>query len=191
MTAYVRAAAPATAWPLAAAFVGAVAVRVALAGPAGARSVGGSLAFAGLLAAVAIGAGTRLPRMRARALAVGVVGLIALVVPAIAHVGVRASLPVTDFPAWALLTVAVAGAEEAFLRGAVYDAVARRRGVDAAIVVGAVLFALLHLPFYGVGALPLDLAVGLALGVCRLAGGSWLAPAGAHVGADLVGWWLL
>ena len=89
------------------------------------------------------------------------------------------------------MTVAVATAEEAFLRGALYDAVARARGVDAAVVVGALAFAALHVPLYGWHAVPLDLAVGLALGALRVVTGTWTAPALAHAGADLVGWWLL
>lgn len=172
-------------------FAAAVAIRVALAGPAGARSVGASLTFAVLLGAVV--AVSRLPRPRfdARVHVVGVVTLAALAVPAVLRVGIHASLPVTDLPAWTLLTAVVATAEEAFLRGALFDAVARRRGADAAVVVAAVAFALLHVPFYGWSSLPLDLAVGIALGAARLVGGSWTAPAIAHVGADLVGWWVL
>jgi membrane protease YdiL (CAAX protease family) len=177
--------------PLLAAFAGAVAIRVAVAGDAGARSVGGSLLFAGALTAVAVLGGLRVPALSGRVLAIGGVAAAVLVVPALLRVGVHGSLPVADFPAWALLTVAVAGAEEAFLRGVVYDAVRRRHGVDAAILVAAALFALLHLPFYGVHALPLDFAVGIALGVTRLVAGSWAAPAVAHVGADLAGWWVL
>jgi hypothetical protein len=54
-----------------------------------------------------------------------------------------------------------------------------------------VLFGLMHVPFYGWHALPLDTAVGAVLGVARVAAGTWTAPALAHVGADLAGWWLL
>jgi hypothetical protein len=39
--------------------------------------------------------------------------------------------------------------------------------------------------------LPLDLAVGLLLGGLRIVSGGVLAPAVAHVVADLVGGWLL
>ena len=46
-------------------------------------------------------------------------------------------------------------------------------------------------PLYGVGALPLDLAVGLLLGGLRIVSGGVLAPAIAHVIADLAGGWLL
>ena len=101
------------------------------------------------------------------------------------------SLPVAGFPAWAVLTVVVAGAEEAFLRGALFDAVQRRAGANAAVVVAAAAFAALHVPLYGWHVVPLDLTVGLVLGATRLVAGTWTAPAVAHVGADLVGWWLL
>jgi len=87
--------------------------------------------------------------------------------------------------------VFVAGAEEAFLRGALFDAVQRRWNVHAAVVVAAVAFAALHVPLYGWHVLPLDLAVGLVLGAARLAAGTWTAPAIAHISADLAGWWLL
>jgi len=63
-------------------------------------------------------------------------------------------------------------------------------GAVPAIVVGAVCFALLHVPLYGWHVLPLDLAVGLVLGGLRQATGTPAAPAVTHVGADLVGWFL-
>ena len=189
MTAHVRPA-PVPAPVLLAAFAGAVAVRVALAGVAGASSVRGSVAFAVALLAVSLGVGVR-AAVSVRAVAIGVAGAAVLVLPAWAHVGWQASLPVQTFAPWALLTVLVAGAEEAFLRGAVFDAVERRRGADTAVVAAAVAFALLHVPLYGWHVLPLDLAVGVVLGALRLAAGTWTAPAIAHIGADLAGWWLL
>lgn len=172
------------------AFAGAVVVRAALAGPAGARSVAGSLTFAAVLTAIAVGCRTR-PTVSARVALVGLGTAAVLVLPAVAHLGVRASLPAGDFPAWAVLTTFVAGAEEAFLRGALFDAVQRRVNADVAVVVAAVAFAALHVPLYGWHAVPLDLAVGLVLGAARLLAGTWTAPAIAHVGADLAGWWLL
>jgi membrane protease YdiL (CAAX protease family) len=171
-------------------FGGAVAIRVALAGNLGARSLPAAVAFAVVLAAVASVAGDR-PALNRRVTAVGVVAGMLLVVPAALHLGVRASLPVGSFAPWAVGTAFVATTEEAFLRGALWTAVARRHGSDAAIVVAAVAFALLHVPLYGWHVLPLDLAVGLVLGVARLVAGSWCAPAIGHVGADLLGWWLL
>jgi len=97
----------------------------------------------------------------------------------------------TSYAGWAWATALVATAEEAFLRGALFGALQRWRGTDVAVVGAAVAFAALHVPLYGWHAVPLDLAVGLALGALRVVSGSWTAPAVAHVGADLVGWWLV
>ena len=58
------------------------------------------------------------------------------------------------------------------------------------LVAWAMAFALLHVPVYGWHVLPLDLAVGCGLGALRLLTGGVTAPAVAHVGADLAGWWL-
>jgi membrane protease YdiL (CAAX protease family) len=172
------------------AFAGAVVVRAALAGPAGARSVSAGLTFAAVLVLLAVACRAR-PHVSLRIVAIGVgVGAL-LVIPAALHLGVRASLPVAGFPTWAVLTAFVAGAEEAFWRGALFDAVQRRHSADAAIVVGAIAFAALHVPLYGWHVLPLDFAVGLVLGATRLVAGTWTAPAIAHIGADFAGWWLL
>jgi membrane protease YdiL (CAAX protease family) len=175
---------------LIAAFAAAVAVRVAVAGPSGAGSLRAGLVFAAILAGLACAAGAGVA-VSARALTIGVVGTAALVLPVLVTHGVGGHLDATGYATWAPATVAVASAEEAFLRGALYDAVARARGVDAAVIVGAVAFAALHVPLYGWHSVPLDLAVGLALGALRVLTGTWTAPAVAHAGADLVGWWLL
>ena len=175
---------------LIAAFAAAVAIRVAVAGPAGAGSVRAGLVFALILTSLAIASRAGLAVSR-RALLVGVLGCLALVLPVVTIHGVGGHLTATGYATWAPATVAVATAEEAFLRGALYDAVARARGVDAAVVVGALAFAALHVPVYGWHAVPLDLAVGLALGALRVLTGTWTAPAIAHAGADLVGWWLV
>jgi len=172
------------------AFAGAVVVRAALAGPSGAASVPAGLTFAAILAAMAVACHAK-PQLSLRVVAIGVgIGAV-LVAPAALHLGVRASLPASGFPAWAVLTAFVAGAEEAFLRGALFDAVQRRHSADAAVVVGAIAFAAVHVPLYGWHVVPLDLAVGLVLGATRLAAGTWTAPAIAHIGADFAGWWLL
>jgi membrane protease YdiL (CAAX protease family) len=175
---------------LLAVFAGAVVVRVALAGTAGARSTTAGLAFAALLAAVCVA--VRVPTSFGwRALAWGVVGAVVLVVPVALTHSPTAAAGTTSYVGWALATAVVATAEEAFLRGALFDAALRRHGPDVAVVVAAVAFAALHVPLYGWHVVPLDLAVGLGLGALRLAAGTWTAPAVAHVGADLVGWWFL
>lgn len=84
----------------------------------------------------------------------------------------------------------VAVAEEAFLRGALFDAVAARLGPAAALTTSALCFALLHVPLYGWHVATLDLAVGLWLGALRQHAGTWIAPAICHTAADLAAWWL-
>ena len=172
------------------AFAAAVTVRIAVAGPAGAGSVRAGLVFAAVLIGLAAVARTR-TAVSMRAAVAGFVGVGVLVLPVLATQGVGGHLDATGYPTWAAVTVVVATAEEAFLRGALYDAVARSHGVDLAVVVGALAFAALHVPLYGWHVVPLDLAVGLVLGALRVWTGTWTAPAIAHAGADLVGWWLL
>jgi hypothetical protein len=84
------------------------------------------------------------------------------------------------------LTLAIASvAEECFFRRYVY-AWAARWGAGAAIGVAAVTFALVHVPMYGVRALPVDLAAGALLGWQRWAAGTWTAPALTHLVADFL-----
>ena len=98
--------------------------------------------------------------------------------------------PDVAFVPWALVTILVASAEEAVLRGVLFDRVARAGGTPLAIGVTTVAFALLHVPLYGWHVVPLDLAVGLGLGGLRVATRSVAAPAAAHAVADLATWWL-
>jgi membrane protease YdiL (CAAX protease family) len=98
--------------------------------------------------------------------------------------------PDVPFLPWALVTVLVASAEEAVLRGVLFTRVARAGGIPLAIGVTTVAFASLHVPLYGWHVLPLDLAVGLGLGGLRVATRSIAAPAAAHAMADLATWWL-
>jgi membrane protease YdiL (CAAX protease family) len=97
---------------------------------------------------------------------------------------------VAGFPLWAVVVTAVAVGEEALLRGALFNAVEEVHGIPTALIVTTIAFAILHVPLYGIGALPLDLAVGLWLGGLRVVSGGVTAPATAHVLADLAGWWL-
>ncbi|MDQ1697801.1 MAG: Type prenyl endopeptidase Rce1-like [Frankiaceae bacterium] len=183
-----RAGVPATA--LAVGFAGAIALRVALAGTAGATSLRAGLAFAAVLALFAV-VSRPATRVDVRALSVGVAGAVVLVLPVLLSRGLSDVRPAGGYAGWAIATALVASAEEAFLRGALFDALDRWKGPDLAVAGGAVAFALLHVPLYGWHVLPLDLAVGVVLGALRLVAGSWTAPAVAHVGADLAGWWLL
>jgi hypothetical protein len=99
------------------------------------------------------------------------------------------------FAGFAAATLIVVTGEEVLLRGALWQActAALRGGAGEwlAIGVGAVAFGLMHVPWYGWSAMPVDLAVGLWLGGLRLATRSVLAPWTAHAGADIATWWLL
>ncbi|MDP9239409.1 MAG: CPBP family intramembrane metalloprotease [Actinomycetota bacterium] len=177
---------------LVAGFGAALALRVALGGVAVADSRLAGLAFAAGLLALSVAAGARL-RVSLRAVVIGVCGGAVLCLPAVVALlsGGQTHRPGGAFVPWALVVTVVAAAEEAFLRGALFDAVNRWRGRVAAVLVGAVLFALLHVPLYGWHVVPLDLAVGVWLGALRVFSGSPTAPLVAHVTADLAGWWLV
>jgi membrane protease YdiL (CAAX protease family) len=168
-----------------------VGIRIVIGGDDVAQSLRAGLVFAASLLGVALAAGTRVPLSR-KAFLVGLAGTAVVCAP----VGIEQLLtfrPVhgTDgFVTWAAVVTVVATAEEVFLRGTLYDAVDDLAGAVPAVVVGAVCFALLHVPLYGWHVLPLDLAVGLVLGGLRQSTGTPAAPAVTHVGADLVGWFL-
>jgi membrane protease YdiL (CAAX protease family) len=98
--------------------------------------------------------------------------------------------PAAPFLPWVAVTIVVATAQEALLRGALFDRFERLGGPALAIAGGAVVFALMHVPLYGWHVVPLDLAVGIALGGLRLVTGRVAAPATAHATADLATWWL-
>ena len=126
------------------------------------------------------------------ALGLGVIGAVVLCVPAALRHAMDGTLgwSAHGYLPWAVAVVAVASAEEALLRGSLYRAVDQRAGAVAAIALTSVAFALLHVPLYGWAVVPLDLAVGVWLGVLRAVTGSAVAPAVAHSLADLAGWWL-
>jgi membrane protease YdiL (CAAX protease family) len=176
-------------------FTAAVFIRIAVGGRAIAGSATAGLVFAGCLAVLTLAMGGAAPALSRRAVALGLLGAGALCLPALIghgfHPGIR---PGGSYPHWALVVTVVAVAEEAFMRGALYSAVRDWRGRDdetTALVVTALAFAALHLPLYGWGSAPLDLAVGLVLGVLREQTGGWAAPAVTHVVADLCAWWLI
>ena len=98
--------------------------------------------------------------------------------------------PAAPFLPWAVIIVGVAVAEEAILRGALFDRVLRIGGAPLAVLVTTIAFALLHVPLYGWHVVPLDLAVGLVLGGLRVATGGFAASAAAHAVADVATWWL-
>jgi membrane protease YdiL (CAAX protease family) len=166
----------------------AVAMRVAVAGDEGPGSIRAGLVFAAVLAAVAVVARAR-TAVSLRAFLIGLAGAAAIAIPAVVVRGFADVHPVGQFLTWGAATTLVAVSEEAVLRGALFVSLARWRGPDLAVVGAALAFALLHVPLYGWHVMPLDLAVGLLLGALRLLTGTWLAPAVAHLGADLIGWW--
>ncbi len=185
----------------------AVAVRVEVAGTTGAPSIPAGVVFAVIVAASA--AATRDPShlwhrstrkqahfwsvdTKSGVVVAGVVGAVVLCVPAaLRHFAGDATIVSGHgYALWAVGVVAVASAEEALLRGSLYRAVEQRAGAVAAVALTSVAFAIVHIPLYGWAVVPLDLAVGVWLGVLRAVSGSVLAPAIAHSLADLAGWWL-
>ncbi|MGZ4143434.1 MAG: CPBP family intramembrane glutamic endopeptidase [Actinomycetota bacterium] len=81
--------------------------------------------------------------------------------------------------------IVAAVAEEAFFRRFIYGWLAARREA-LAITGAAALFALIHIPMYGVAVVPIDFAAGMLLGWQRRETGTWLSPAVTHVVANLL-----
>jgi membrane protease YdiL (CAAX protease family) len=102
--------------------------------------------------------------------------------------GPLSARPVSAFLPWAAIAALVATLEETSIRGVLYRRWAGEAGTVAAIVVGAAVFALIHLPRYGLAAVPLDAACGLALGGLRALTGRVLPCAVAHTVADWGAW---
>jgi membrane protease YdiL (CAAX protease family) len=63
-------------------------------------------------------------------------------------------------------------------------------GPPGAILLTAALFAAMHVANYGVAAIPLDLGVGIGLGLLRELTGRVGGCVAAHVIADLGSWWI-
>ena len=150
--------------------------------------------FAVAMVALALGAGWRLGRPSLAAAGIGIAGGAVLVAAWLtARTGAAIDLaPVNGAIAvWTPVVAFVAVAEEVVLRGVLFNAVRAWGGDWWALAATTVLFAAMHVPLYGIGALPLDLTVSLLLGGLRIVSGGVLAPAIAHVLADLAGGWLL
>ncbi len=154
-------------------------------------------AFGSVLAFGAVLSGWRPSPLGGRRLAsgaaLGLAGGTALVALAVATRWPGPWLPFDPAPAfvpWAAVTILVATAEEVVLRGALFRALADGAGWTAALLGTSILFAVLHVPLYGWHVVPLDLGVGLFLGGLRLLTGGTVAPAVAHVVADLATWWI-
>jgi membrane protease YdiL (CAAX protease family) len=116
-----------------------------------------------------------------------VAGALALGVAAVAVAAVVAGRPVPAPTSAAALPLSLlaAVAEEALFRRVAYGRLVRL-GAALAIGVTAVLFALVHLPAYGVTALPVDLGAGLLLSWQRWASGTWTVPAATHGFANIL-----
>jgi membrane protease YdiL (CAAX protease family) len=89
------------------------------------------------------------------------------------------------FYEWAFAAGTVAVIEELAIRGVLQPLWMQEVGGLGAMLLGALVFGAIHLPRYGLAALPLDFAVGLVLGGLRLVSGRVLPAAVAHVLADL------
>jgi membrane protease YdiL (CAAX protease family) len=170
----------------------ALVLRVRVAGAAGAHSVPAGVVFGAALLALAAALGFPRPKLGWRQLCWGVGGAAVLCLPPLAHhlTHPGSAAPAGLLPGWAAVVTLVAVAEELLLRAALYEALMLWRGPYVAIAATALAFAALHVPLYGWSAAPLDLAVGVFLGVLRLLAGSVTAPALTHTLADLAGWWL-
>jgi membrane protease YdiL (CAAX protease family) len=81
------------------------------------------------------------------------------------------------------LSLLAAVAEEALFRRLAYARL-ERFGTAVAIVGSAVLFGLVHVPAYGLTALPVDVGAGLLFGWQRWASGNWTVPAATHAVAN-------
>jgi membrane protease YdiL (CAAX protease family) len=118
---------------------------------------------------------------RARIAGVTLIGVIAVVL-------VRAIAPTIHAaytPEAFVANIIAAIAEEAFFRRFVYGWLAAR-GEGFATVGAAALFALIHVPIYGFGVLPIDFAAGLLLGWQRRESGTWTSSAVTHIVANIL-----
>jgi membrane protease YdiL (CAAX protease family) len=140
---------------------------------------GAVLIGAASIADPADGAVDHAPRLpRAAVLTLGVVAVVAAAL-------VAGTAPPAPWGAATLpLALVAAVAEEALFRRAAYARLLRF-GALAAVTGSAALFAAVHLPAYGVAALPVDLGAGLLLSWQRWAAGTWTVPAATHAFANV------
>jgi membrane protease YdiL (CAAX protease family) len=123
---------------------------------------------------------------RGEALIAGVVVGGLLLLPAAA--GPHSTRSLDGFWSWAAVAAFIATLEEVAIRGVLFQRWTEEAGSVVALAVTSLAFALIHLPRYGLSAMPLDFAVGLALGGLRLLSGRILPCVVAHVIADWGGW---
>jgi membrane protease YdiL (CAAX protease family) len=102
-----------------------------------------------------------------------------------AHFMLAAPLVTAATTAGLALTVVAAAAEEALFRGLMFARLLPY-GKYVAIIASAAAFALIHVPFYGLRALPVDLGAGLLFAWQRSESGSWSVPAATHALANVL-----
>lgn len=95
------------------------------------------------------------------------------------------------FFGWGGVVVLVATLEEIVIRGRLQPAWTAEAGPVVGLLASAIVFAVIHLPRYGVSAMPLDFGVGLALAGLRAVTGRVAPCAIAHVIADWGAWFWL
>ena len=105
-----------------------------------------------------------------------------------AAITLSASVAATPIPLpWSAaalpLSMLAAVAEEALFRRLAYARL-ERFGAVVAIAGSALLFGLVHVPAYGLAALPVDVGAGLLFGWQRWTSGTWTVPAGTHAFAN-------
>ncbi len=149
--------------------------------------------FAGCLIAILLfEAPRRAPPQRrstwGRAAVAGLAIGMLLVAPLAGH-GLSAR-PLDTFWIWGAVVVVIATLEEAVLRGTLQCLWTEEAGVAVGMAASALVFALIHLPRYGLAALPLDIGVGLSLAGLRAVTGRIVGCAVAHVIADWGAWFL-
>ena len=149
--------------------------------------------FGAALLCLAFAAGWRPVRPRLASVGVGILGGLILVgLPLLASPSTRAvtGMRPEPFLAWLVVTALVVAAEEVLLRGALLSALDEAAGPMVAVLTSSAAFALMHVPLYGWGVVPIDLAAGVWLAGLRYLTGGVAAPAVAHYLADLATWWL-
>jgi membrane protease YdiL (CAAX protease family) len=172
-------------------FFSALALRITIGRPDISHSAVAGLAFAACLALLAVSSGVK-TFVNKRVIITGIFGGIFLCIPAayFHSSSIGSHTPGGNYIVWSIIVATVAFAEEAFLRGALYDRVTAISNQKIAILIAALVFAIFHVPLYGWHAIPLDFAVGLWLGALRYSSGSFVAPGIAHIFADLAAWWI-
>ena len=105
-----------------------------------------------------------------------------------ASVALSASVAGTPVPLpWSAaalpLSLLAAVAEEALFRRLAFARL-ERFGAVVAVAGSALLFGLVHVPAYGLAALPVDVGAGLLFGWQRWASGTWTVPAATHALAN-------